>query len=143
MKTTANIRLTSLALILIPALAAANETTALQQIMQGLRDSLVEITDGLLTDDFELVQRGAIAIAEHPQIPANQVPLVAAELGTEMPAFKQLDTRVHNLSLEIRRAAETLDRDKAITAYQQLVDGCFACHIAYKDRVATALGSTD
>jgi len=138
-------RLVSLAaavLVLVPTIAATDETTTLREIMQGLRDNLVEIADGLLTDDFELVARGANAIAEHPHIPSNQVQLVAAELGQEMPAFKQMDHRVHHLSLEIKAAAEALDRDAAIAAYQHMFDGCIACHDAYKDRVAAVLNET-
>lgn len=114
----------------------------LKEIMQGLRDKLVEIADGLLNDDFGLVARGANDIAEHPHIPPSQVQLIAAELGEEMPAFKQMDHRVHNLSLEIRAAAEAHDREAASAAYQQMFDGCIACHDAYKDRVAAVLSET-
>ncbi len=133
------LRLASLVFTLLPTIAVTAESTALQQIMQGLRDDLVEISDGLLTDDFEQVAHGAAAIAEHPKIPAYQVQLVAKELGPEMAAFKQLDTRVHDLSLQINAAAKALDRNAAIAAYQQMIDGCFACHGAYKQRVATVL----
>lgn len=108
--------------------------------MQGLRDDLVDISDGLLNDNFELVARGAAAIADHPQIPAAQVQLVAAELGPEMAAFKQLDNLVHDLSLEVNAAAKALDRDAAISGYQQIINGCFACHRTYKERVASVLG---
>lgn len=55
------------------SVALADETTTLQIIMQGLRDNLVEITDGLLVDDFELVERGASAIANHPRIPHHGI----------------------------------------------------------------------
>jgi mono/diheme cytochrome c family protein len=120
-------------------LALAAETTALQEIMQGLRNNLAEIADGLLTDDFEQVARGATAIAEHPQIPPAEIQLVAATLGPEMPAFKQLDMRVHDLSLEIHAASKALDRDAAIAGYQQMLEGCLACHHSYKERVAAVL----
>lgn len=132
--------LASLALIVAPTIALTGEPTTLKEIMQGLRDDLVDISDGLLRDDFEQVARGAIAIAEHPRIPAAQVQLVAQELGSEMAAFKQLDTRVHDLSLEINTAAKTLNRGAAVSAYQRMVEGCFACHDAYKARVSGVLG---
>jgi hypothetical protein len=135
--------LASLVLILIPAIALTGETTSLKEIMQGLRNNVVDISDGLLTDDFGLVARGAIAIAEHPRIPANQVQLVAQELGPEMPAFKALDTTVHDLSLEINAAAESRDSNAAVKAYQKMIEGCFACHATYKDRVANVLKDTD
>ena len=133
------IRAASIVLVFVPMMALAAETTALQEIMQGLRNNLVEIADGLLADDFEQVARGATAIAEHPQIPPAEIQLVAAVLGPEMPAFKQLDVRVHDLSLEIHAAANALDRDAAISGFQHMIEGCLACHHAYKTRVATVL----
>ena len=129
----------SLAFILAPTAAITGEATTLKEIMQGLRNNLVEISDGLLMDDFEQVARGATAIAEHPRIPAAQVQLVAVDLGPEMAAFKQFDNHVHDLSLEINAAAKAFDRDAAISGYQRMIEGCFACHHAYKERVAAIL----
>ncbi len=123
------------------ALSATAAETNLKEIMQGLRDDVVEITDGLLTDDFTRVAQGAARIANHPRIPPDQVQLVAAELGTEMAAFKQIDTSVHDLSLSIAAAAEAKDRARAIADYQRMLSGCFACHAAYKDRVETVLSA--
>jgi hypothetical protein len=131
----------SLMLISAASVSMTSEGNDLQEIMQGLRDNLVEISDGLLTDDFEKIAHGADAIAGHPPIPPRQVKLVAAELGSEMAAFKQLDTLVHDLSLEIGAAASTHDRDDAISGYQRLLEGCLACHNIYKERVAAVLSS--
>ncbi|MDH3339071.1 MAG: cytochrome c [Gammaproteobacteria bacterium] len=135
------IGLASLVFILTPAAALTAEAMTLKEIMQGLRDDLVDISDGLFVDDFEQVARGAMAIAEHPPIPPAQVRLVAEELGLEMAAFKQLDTLVHELSLEINAAAEALDREAAVTGYKQIIDGCFGCHDAFKERVAAILSA--
>jgi len=129
----------TLVFILAPTIALTGEATTLLEITQGLRNNLVEITDGLLTDDFDKVARGAIAISEHPQIPAAQKQLVAKELGAEMATFKQIDTRVHDLSLDIHAAAKALDRQAAVAGYQQLIGGCFACHNTYKERIAAVL----
>jgi len=131
--------LISVALLLIPTAVLTAEPTALQKIMQDLSDNLIEISDGLLNHDLELTAKGAEAIAEHPQIPPEQVQIVAKELGPEMPVFKQFDVRVHNLALEIGAAATAGDREAAVTGFHRLVDGCLACHDAYKDRVAAAL----
>ena len=90
----------------------------LKEIMQGLRDDVVEITDGVLTDDFTKVADAALRIANHARIPPDQIQLVAAELGTEMAAFKQIDTSVRDLSLSIAAAAEEQDGDRAIADYQ-------------------------
>jgi hypothetical protein len=127
--------------ISVIALSATAAEPNLKVIMQGLRDDVVEITDGLLTDDFTKVAHGAVKIANHARIPDDQIQLVAAELGAEMAAFKQIDTSVHELSLSIAVAAEEKDRDRAIADYQRMLSGCLACHAAYKDRVGTALSA--
>ena len=127
------------ALLLVPTVVLTDEPTALQQIMQDLSDNLIEISDGLLNHDLELTAKGARAIAEHPQIPPEQVQLVAKELGPEMPVFKQFDVRVHNLAVEIGAAAAAGDREAAVAGFHRLVDGCLACHDAYQDRVAAVL----
>jgi len=131
----------ALVTLFLPLTSLTDDAVSLKTIMQGLRNNLVEISDGLLTDDFEKVSKGASAIASHPRIPAEQVQLVAAELGQEMAAFKQMDTLVHDLSLEIETAARALDHGAASSAYQRMVNGCFACHQAYKDRVAATLSA--
>ena len=133
------IRAAGLMLALVPMIAMTDDAPSLKEIMQGLRNNLVAISDGLLIDDFELVAQGANSIAEHPNIPAAQVQLVAADLGPEMAAFKQLDNLVHDLSLEIGAAAKALDRDAAISSYLRMIEGCFDCHVTYKVRVAAAL----
>jgi len=133
----------SCTIVLAPTVATSGETTTLKAIMQDLRDNLTDITDGLLADDFGLVARGANGIAEHPRIPAEQVKRVAEELGEEMAVFKQLDTWVHDLALEVKAAAENSDRGALFSNYQKMVEGCVACHNAYKDRVAAAIGTTD
>ena len=107
--------------------------------MQTLRDNLIEITDGLLVDDFDRIERGANGIAQHPQIAPSQVKRVAEELGSEMPKFKQFDVQVHNLSLSIAVAADAKNSDAVWANYQPLVSGCLGCHSAFKDRVSGVL----
>jgi len=126
------------ALCALSAIAATAEPN-LKEIMQGLRNDVVAIADGLFTDDLDSVADGAAGIASHARIPAEQVQLVAAELGAEMATFKQLDTSVHDLSLSIAVAAEKGDRDQAFADFQSMLSGCLACHAAYKERVAAVL----
>ena len=133
--------ITCIILMSAPIAAIPDDATTLKEIMQGLRNGLLDISDGLLTDDFQLIARGAAAIADHPQIPAAQVQLVAEELGVEMAAFKAFDNRVHDVSLEINAAASVLDRDDAVSGYLRIVEACFSCHSAFKDRVAEILNN--
>lgn len=134
--------LASLAVVALPVTAVTGETT-LKEIMQELRRNFLEVSDGFLLDDFERVADGALAIAEHPRIPAEQIERVANELGPEMPVFKNFDVQVHELSLEIYKAAKASDRAAAIAAYQRMVAACFDCHAAYRERVAAALTNAE
>lgn len=128
--------------IVAPSVGTSGENAELKEIMQGLQNNLVGISTGLLTDDFEIIAQSADSIASHPRIPPWQVKLVAAELGSEMAAFKQLDTLVHDMSLEISAAASRHDRDEAIAVYHRLLNACLSCHSHYKDRVSAVLGRT-
>ena len=130
--------LVGIAAVALPVTAVTGETT-LKEIMQELRRNFLEVSDGFLLDDFDRVAEGAIAIAEHPRIPPEQIERVANELGPEMPVFKNFDVQVHELSLEIYKAAKDGDRAAAIGAYQGMVSACFDCHAAYRERVAAAL----
>lgn len=133
------ILITALAVVALPGTAVTSDTT-LKTIMQEMRLNFLDISDGFLLDDFEKIADGALAIAEHPRIPPEQVQRVADELGAEMPVFKNFDVQVHELSLEIYKAAKDRDRAAAVTAYQGMVAACFACHAAYRERVAAILG---
>lgn len=131
--------------ILVLAMSAFVATAAepnLKEIMQGLRDDLVAITDGLLVDDFDRVAQGATGIAQHAPISTPEAKRIAATLGPEMPAFKQFDKTVHDLSVAIASAAREEDREAIVTDYQRMVNGCLACHAAFKDRLADALSQT-
>lgn len=136
------IALAMLCLSLLPAVATSGDDPTLKEIMQGLRDDFVRIGDGLLHDNFEQVAEGALGIAEHPKIPPDQVKRVAAELGEEMPGFKLMDKHVHDLSLQVKAAAEASDRETALWSYLDMMEGCMACHVSYKERIAAILSES-
>jgi hypothetical protein len=128
----------ALTVVALPVTGLAGDTT-LKAIMQEMRLNFLDISDGFLLDDFDKIAEGALAIAEHPRIPPDQIERVATELGAEMPVFKNFDVQVHELSLEIYKAAREQDRAAAVTAYQGMVAACFDCHAAYRERVAAVL----
>ena len=133
----------SLAVILLPAAALTAEPQTLKAIMTELRQNFLDVSDGFLLDDFDKVAEGALAIAEHPRIPASQAQLVADALQAEMPVFKNFDVQVHELSLEIYKAAKEGDQVAALAAYHGMVSACIDCHTAFRERVAAALNGKD
>lgn len=129
----------SVAVVLLPAPALPGEDETLKGIMQALRQNFLDVSDGFLLDDFDKVADGALAIAEHPRIPENQAQRVADALGPEMPVFKNFDVQVHELSLELYKAAQEHDRVAALAAYQGMFAACIGCHDGYRERVAAVL----
>lgn len=127
-----------LAAAVLPTTAPSAEET-LKTIMQELRSNFVEVSDGFLLGDFQKVADAALAIAEHPRIPPEQVDIVANELGADMAVFRNFDVQVHEWSLEMYKAANKPDRNAAVQAYHGMVAACFACHAAFRQRVADAL----
>lgn len=128
-----------LSLCATATVAEQDPATDLKTIMQGLRNDTVLIMDAMLVDNFATVVEAAARISDHPQIPPDQVSLVAAELGPEMAAFKQFDALVHDLSVSLREAAEEGDRAGAQRKFQQMIAGCLGCHAAYRQRVRSVL----
>ena len=128
-----------LSLSLIPSLALTSDALSLQEIMQGLGDDTAEMADGLLTGDFEQIAQAADAIANHPKISAGDAQLIAAELDGDEPDGDGQDEAPDADDVEVGVAARSQDRPAAVSGYQQMFEGCLACHDAYKDRVAAAL----
>jgi cytochrome c556 len=121
------------------ARADTDSDTDLKKIMQDLQSDSALVVQGLLMDDFDTVADAAARIANHPRIPPEQVALIAAELGAQMPAFKQFDTLVHNLALSIGAAAQEGDSASIAANYSRMLHGCLACHASYKQRVSEVL----
>lgn len=113
----------------------------LKKIMQDLQTDTALIVEGLLIENFETINDAATRVADHPRIPPTQVALVAAELGSEMPNFKRLDTLVHDLALSISAAAQEADAASIAENYKRMLDGCLACHSSYRQRVSKVLSS--
>ena len=133
--------LLSLVILVFSATAYSdtNSDVDLKKIMQDLQSDAALIVEGLLVGDFESIDDAASRIADHPRIPPSQVALVAAELGSEMPAFKQLDTLVHDLAVSISAAAREADANSVAASYKKMLDGCLKCHASYRERVARVL----
>lgn len=111
----------------------------LQGIMQGLRDDLAAIVDGMLVEDYGRIARASIAIAAHPPIPASQNALIRQDLGPRMPDFALLDQQVHGQALSMKKAADERNLAGVSNAYQSVLSTCLACHIAFRERLVAVL----
>ena len=64
---------------------------------------------------------------------------VMSALGMDMPNFKKADGKVHNLALEIEKAAKAKDMKVLIQQQSQMLRACMACHTSYRHKLIDAL----
>lgn len=125
-----------------PADAAASTRAALPglfTIMAGLQEDMAGLERSLWREDFDSIAVRATAIADHPTVPAAEAQAIAGVLGSEMADFKQQDTEVHDLAVEIRDLARSRRLEEILAARADLVRGCVGCHTQFRERIRTGV----
>ncbi len=108
-------------------------------IMAGLQGDMAGLESALWREDFDALVTRATAIADHPMVPPAEAQAIAGVLGPDMGAFKQHDTRVHDLAVRIGELATVGDLEGVLTTRADLVEGCVACHVAFRARIRAGL----
>jgi len=138
------IQITLTAAILIASNIAAAEPAAdgsLKQIMQQLGKDYSSLNHAILIEDFDAAASAAHAIAYHDKPSLGQRLKVLSELGSEMPAFKKADDKVHDLAITIEDAAKAKDMSLLIQQQSQMLAACMFCHTNYRSKVVNLLGN--
>jgi len=112
--------------------ALAAEPLALKKIMADLGQHMQNATYALSVEDYALVEKAALEIANHPAPPPAEFARIEEFLGKQMHQFEVYDEKTHNLSLALAKAARKKDGIAAITAFQKLQISCLACHKAFR-----------
>lgn len=110
----------------------AVEPLALQKIMKELGKNMQRITDGISREDWELVEKTAPLIADHPQPPLAEKMRIMRFIGTGMGKFKAYDGETHDQAQALGRAAGAGDGPGVILAFQKLQTSCYACHSEFR-----------
>jgi len=122
----------------ISATEKVKEVT-LKNVMQGLLTDTTVMTQGIFLEDFNMIERAASKIADHPK-PAMALRMkLMKNLGSEMKNFKGFDSIVHNTAVSIKKAATEKNMPLVVAGYHQLIDGCQSCHSNFKQRVTEIL----
>lgn len=111
--------------------------------MAGLAQDMARINTGIWYEDYDLMEQGGRAIADHPKIPSEQVAKIKRALDGEFPTFVQYDQTVHKTAVELTEAAADHDLADVLDAYTRIRNGCIGCHTAYRDRLRPVLNTTD
>ena len=115
------------------------ETKRLRLLMVGLAQDMARINTGLWHEDYDLMQQGGEAIANHPKIPPEQIAQIKKALGNEFKAFVQFDKDVHQTADELATAAAERNLSAVLEKYTRIRNGCVGCHTAYRDRLRPVL----
>lgn len=119
--------------------AQSKQENTFKNLMQGMLIDSLKINKAIFLDDFSTIEISADNIANHPK-PAMRIrKKIMMNLGTEMATFKQHDTVVHNIALEISKAAKAKNMPLVTSNYQRLTQGCLSCHSQFKQRVSEIL----
>ena len=112
--------------------AQAVEPLALQKAMKDLGRNMQTITDGISREDWDLVEKTAPLIADHPQPPMTEKMRIMSFVGTNMGKFKAYDGETHDQALAVGKAAKAKDGPGVILAFRKLQTGCYNCHSEFR-----------
>lgn len=115
------------------------ETKPLRLLMAGLAQDMDRINTGIWYEDYDLMQQGGEAIANHPRIPPEQIAKIKQALENEFEAFVQYDQTVHRTAVELAEAAADSNLSGVLDRYTRIRNGCVGCHTAYRDRLRPVL----
>lgn len=116
----------------LPVASWAAEPLALQGIMKEMGRNMQVIVDGLSREDYALVERAALAIAEHPQPPFGEKMRILGFVGGDAPRFKAFDGETHDNAMMLAKASADGNGEGSIMAFRKLQSSCLACHQAFR-----------
>lgn len=122
-----------LLLMLIVSVNAGAGAHTLKTIMQDLGDQVGRLARAIMADDLETAGAAAAAIADHPKPDMGERLALLARIGTDVAAFRQRDTEVHDAATAVKRSAEAGDRAALARDFHRLTDACLGCHNAFRD----------
>lgn len=118
--------------------AAEPGPPTLIEIMQGLEVDMERVAHGVWVADFDSIAAGARAVADHPQVGADERARIAEVLGAGMAGFRQADLAVHDTAVALEARARSRDMPGVLTTLTGLQEGCVACHTGYRDTLRAA-----
>lgn len=113
--------------------AEAAEPLVLQKIMRDMSKNMQQIADGISREDWKLVEKNALMIADHPQPPLSEKVRILAFAGTNISKFKEHDGRTHNAARTLSETAARQDGYAVIADFATLQNTCLMCHQRFRE----------
>lgn len=114
--------------------AEESKEMALRKIMKDLGGNMQTVTNGILMEDWQLVEKTAPLISDHPQPPMSEKLRIMAFIGMDMGKFKGYDTKVHEAADSMGQAAKAKDGAAVIAAFNSVQTACYGCHKDFRRR---------
>ena len=105
---------------------------ALRKIMQDMGKNMQTIAYGISREDWQLVEKTAPQIADHPQPPLSEKIRVLAFVGTDISKFKGHDEKTHEAARVLERSAAREDGYAVIADFATLQNTCLMCHQCFR-----------
>ncbi len=115
-----------------PVTSPAAEPLALQRVMKDMGRNMQTITDGISREDYAVVEKAALAIANHPQPPVGEKMRILSFVGSNATRFKAFDGETHDNAMALVHASKNGNGEETIAAFQKLQYSCMACHQAFR-----------
>ena len=105
----------------------------LRQIMQEL-DNNMQLTNHAITrEDWDVVAKTALLIAEHPEPPFSEKLRIMMFFGRDISRLKQLDGQTHQAAKNLATEAKTGNRQNIMRSFNTLEQSCTNCHQQFKN----------
>ena len=110
-----------------------NNAMVLRKIMQEL-DNNMQLTNHAITrEDWDVVAKTALLIAEHPEPPFSEKLRIMMFFGRDISRLKQLDGQTHQAAKNLATEAKTGNRQNIISSFNTLEQSCTNCHQQFKN----------
>ncbi len=99
-----------------------------KSVMILLQQQMNLAAAGIYQEDYALIQRAGYAIAKHPAPSLAERKRLVRVITPIRKQYRIVGRIVHGNAEAMARAAEKRQMPAVLTAYQQLLGGCVACH---------------
>jgi len=114
------------------------ETQPLIPMMRMLLADMQTVDQGIFTENYEMIAKGASGISDHPKMTQQDKQIIKKTLGKEMEKFVAFDMTVHHHADSIRMAALQENMQQVLRHYRIVQQGCVDCHSNYRTRISKA-----
>lgn len=114
------------------------KTMPLIPMMQKLLADMQLVDQGIYTESYALIAKGAKGIADHPGMTQKDKQIIKKTLGPEMKKFVAFDKTVHHHADSMRMAALREKMQEVLRHYRIVQQGCVDCHSNYREPISKA-----